>query len=80
MTRVGHSRWRCTSALLDLSGFQRVSEEIRSDDGVLDGVVDSDSADGGHDMRRIADQEETGLVPDGTAAGRRKAELAVASL
>lgn len=47
---------------------QRFGEQVRRDDGILNRVVDSHAADGRHRVRRVANQQQAGLVPPLAAA------------
>ena len=42
---------------------QRLEEEVGRGDGILDGQVDADAADGGHRMSGVADAEQAGTLP-----------------
>ena len=70
--RVGRLLWRCTSAKSDSAtrlDFNGTGENVRRNDGVLDGIVDPDAAYGGHRVRGISDEQDPRLVPARAAAG-----------
>ena len=50
-------------------GGEDWGQEVGGGDGVLDGEVDADAADGGHGVGGVADAEQAGPVPSG--GGRR---------
>jgi hypothetical protein len=50
-------------ALLDSAGEQPGAQRVGRDDRILDGVVDADPKDRRHDVRRVANEQESGCVP-----------------
>jgi hypothetical protein len=46
--------------VLHVAALERFRQDVGRDHRVLYGVVDADAADGRHDVRRVADEQEAG--------------------
>ena len=53
----------------DHAGLERGCKQIRGYDGVLHGLIDANTADGRHDVSRVAVEEKSRLVPQRTKIG-----------